>query len=86
MKHTNASGLGDLSDMTKKEYLTQIMLIIGIMVVFLIIILGIYILLSPTFDHWPKYVRVAFSIAIIGYGFYRSVNIFHQYKNKEDKQ
>lgn len=62
------------------------MLIIGIMMAILIIVLGIYILLSPLLNYWPKYFRMIFAMIIIVYGFYRSVNMFHKYKNKEDKQ
>ena len=72
--------------MMKKEYLAQLMLFFGIIMVILIIILGIYILLSPSFDYWPKYFRTIFSIVTIAYGFYRSMNIFNKFKNQEDKQ
>jgi len=72
--------------MMKKEYLSQILLIFGIMMVVLIIVLGIYILLSPSLVYWPKYFRMIFALGIITYGFYRSVIIFHTYKKKEDKQ
>jgi len=72
--------------MMKKEYLAQLMLIFGIMMVILIIVLGIYILLSSALNYWPKYFRAIFATGIIAYGSYRLVNILHKYENKEDKQ
>lgn len=70
----------------KKEYLAHLMLVFGIMIVVLIIALGVYILLSPSFDNQPKYLRMIFAGVIMTYGFYRVVTIFYKFKNKEDKQ
>jgi hypothetical protein len=42
VKYIDAVEKGNVADMTKKEYLAQLMLIIGIMIVFLIAIGGIY--------------------------------------------
>ena len=70
----------------KKEYLAHLMLVFGIMIVVLIIALGVYILLSPSFDNQPKYLRMIFAGVIMTYGFYRAVTIFYKFKNKEDKQ
>ncbi len=72
--------------MIKKEYIAQLMLIIGVMMVILIVVLGFYILISPSLDYWPKNFRTIFAIVTIAYGFYRSMNIFHKFKNKEAKQ
>jgi len=72
--------------MIKKEYIAQLMLIFGIMMVILILVSGIYILLSPSLNYWPKYFRTIFAVVIFGYGFYRSVNIFYNYNKKEEKQ
>jgi len=72
--------------MIKKEYIAQMMLIIGIMMVILILFSGVYILLSPSLNYWPKYFRSVFAVVIILYGFYRSVNIFNKFKYKEVKQ
>ena len=72
--------------MMKKENFAQIMLIFGIVTVILIIFLGIYILVSPTFSYLSEYLRTIFAVVVIGYGSYRLVNMFHLYKNKEEKQ
>jgi len=72
--------------MIKKEYIAQLMLIFGIMMVILILVSGIYILLSPSLNYWPKNFRTVFAVIIISYGFYRSVNIFIKFKNKEANQ
>ena len=86
MNQINFVKYEDNAEMMKKEYLAQIMIIFGIMMVILIIILGIYILLSPSLDYWPKYFRTIFAVIIIAYGFYRSMNMFNKYKKQEDKQ
>jgi uncharacterized membrane protein len=78
--------LGGQAEMIKKEFLGQMMLIFGIVMVILIIILGIYILIAPSLDYWPVYFRTIFALFIIAYGIYRSLNIFQKYKNREDKQ
>ena len=70
----------------KKAFITHLMLNIGVVMVILIIALGAYILLSPTLNYWPKYSRTIFAVVILGYGFYRSVSILHNYKKKEDRQ
>lgn len=62
------------------------MLIFGIMMVILILVSGIYILLSPSLNYWPKNFRTVFAVIIISYGFYRTVNIFTKFKNKEANQ
>lgn len=62
------------------------MLIIGIMTAILILFSGVYILLSPSLNYWPKNFRTVFAVIIISYGFYRSVNIFIKFKNKEANQ
>ena len=72
--------------MIKKEYIAQMMLIIGIITVILILLSGVYILLSPSLSYLPKYFRSVFAVVIISYGFYRSVNIFNKFKYKEVKQ
>ena len=72
--------------MMKKVDITQLMLNIGVVMVILIITLGVYILLSPSLNYWPKYSRTIFAVVILGYGFYRSVSIFHNYKKKEERQ
>jgi cadmium resistance protein CadD (predicted permease) len=69
-----------------KAYITHLMLNIGVVMVILIIALGAYILFSPSLNYWPKYSRTIFALVILGYGFYRSVNIFHNYKKKEERQ
>lgn len=69
--------------MIKKEDFAQLMLILGIMKVILIIILGIYILLSSSFDYFPKYFRMIFAVVIIAYGFSRLFSIFYKFKIKE---
>ena len=70
----------------KKAFITHLMLNIGVVMVILIIALGAYILFSTSLNNWPKYSRTIFAVVILGYGFYRSVSIFHQYKKKEDRQ
>jgi len=70
----------------KKENFAQIMLIFGIVTVILIIVAGISILVSPSLTNLPEYLRTIFAVVVIGYGSYRLVNMFHLYKNKEEKQ
>lgn len=79
----NTGTRGDETEMTKKEYLPPVMLILGIMKVIFIIILGIFILLSSSFDYLPKYFRTIFAIVIIAYGLFRSVSVFNKFKKKE---
>lgn len=83
LMYFNAAKKGDRSEMTKKEYLAPLMLILGILKVILIIILGIFILLSSSFDYLPKYFRTIFAIVIIAYGLFRSVSVFNKFKKKE---
>ena len=66
----------------KKEVLSQMRFILGIMKVMLIIILGIYILMVSSFDYLPKYLRTIFAIVIIAYGFFRLVNILYKFKKR----
>lgn len=68
--------------MIKKENLLQPMFYLGIMKVILIIVLGIYILTSSSFDYLPKYFRPVFALIIIAYGVYRLMSIFFKFKNK----
>ena len=72
--------------MVKKDYLARGKLTLGIMKVLLIIILGIYILLSETATHMPRHFSTIFALVIIAYGIYRAVNIVQKYRNKEDNQ
>ena len=75
---------GDKAEMMKKANFAQLMLIFGIMMAILIVMLRAYILLSRSFSYWPRYFRTIFAAIMIVYGFYRSVNIYQIYKNKED--
>ena len=68
--------------MIKKEYLPQLMFILGIFKVILMIVLGIYIFLSPSFNYLPKYFRTIFAIIIIAYGLFRLVNIVYKFKKQ----
>ena len=70
--------------MVKKDYLAQGKLTLGIMKVLLIIILGVYILFSPTATHMPRHFSTIFAMIIIAYGIYRSVSIIQKYRNKEE--
>jgi len=72
--------------MVKKDYLAWGKLTLGILKVLLIIILGFYILLSPTASHMPRHFSTIFALVIIAYGIYRSVSIIQKYRNKEDNQ
>jgi hypothetical protein len=74
------------TSMIKKIYLAQIMSIFEKKLVILLMITGFYLLLIASLNYWPKYFRTIFAVVIFGYWSYRSVNLFHQYKNKEDKQ
>jgi len=78
--------LEEKTEIMKKVHITHSMLNFGVVMVILIIALGAYILFSPSLNDWPKYSRTIFAVVILGYGFYRSVNIFHNYKKKEDRQ
>jgi len=66
----------------KKEVLSQVTLILGILKVLLIIILGIFILISSHFDYLPKYFRTIFAVVIMAYGFFRLVGIIYKFKKK----
>jgi len=66
----------------KKEVLSQLNLILGVMKVLLIIILGIFILISSHFDYLPKYFRTIFAVVIMAYGFFRLVGIIYKFKKK----
>jgi len=77
--------LEDKAEIMKKVNFAQIMLIFGIVTVILIIVLGIYILITPTLSYLSKYLRTIFAVVVIGYGSYRLMNMFHLYKNKEEK-
>lgn len=68
--------------MIKKTEVGQGMKIVGIISVILIVIAGIYLLLSPTFNNWPKNIRTIFAIIIIVYGFFRLVIIFQKFKKR----
>jgi len=70
--------------MVKKDYLAWGKLTLGILKVLLIIILGIYILLSPTATHMPRHFSTILAMVIIAYGIYRSISILQNYRNKED--
>ena len=70
--------------MVKKDYLALGKLTLGIMKVLLIIILGVYILLSPTATHMPRHFSTIFALVIIAYGIYRSISIVQKYKHKEE--
>ena len=72
--------------MVKKDYLAQGKLTLGIMKVLLIIILGVYILFSPTATHMPRHFSTIFAMIIIAYGIYRSVSIIQKYRNKDENQ
>jgi hypothetical protein len=62
------------------------MSIFGIIFVIHLMFTGFYLILTPSLNYWLKYFRTVFAVFIFGYGVYRSANIYHQYKNKEDKQ
>jgi len=72
--------------MIKNINLAQIMSVLGIILVGLLLVTGFYLLLSPSFNYWPKFFRTVFVVVIFGYVLYRSMNFYHQHKNKEDKQ
>jgi len=70
----------------KKEVLSQVTLILGILKIVLIIVLGIFILMSSHFDYLPKYFRTIFAVVIMGYGFFRLVGIIYKLKNRRYKK
>ena len=86
MEYYNTGKLGDKAGIKNRENLSNLMVIFGIIMVILIIISGFFILVSPSLSYWPKKARTIFALIIIAYGFYRSVNLFHNFKNKEDNQ
>jgi len=67
----------------KKEVLSQVPLILGIMKVMLIIILGICVLMVSSFDYLPKYFRTIFAIIIIAYGLFRLITILYKFKKEQ---
>jgi antibiotic biosynthesis monooxygenase (ABM) superfamily enzyme len=60
--------------MIKKADIARMKTIVVIMMVILIVIAGIYLFLSPSFNCWPKNISIIFAIFIIEYGFFRLVN------------
>ena len=72
--------------MVKKDYLARGKFALGIMKVLLIIILGVYILFSPTATHMPRHFSTIFALVILAYGIYRTVSIIQKYRNKEQNQ
>jgi hypothetical protein len=69
--------------MIKKDISGQVMSIFGLMMVIMLIIAGIFILISPSLGNWPKNFRTIFAIVIIAYGLFRLVNIIMKFKNRE---
>jgi len=86
MEYYNTGKLGDKAGIKNRENLSNLMVIFGIIMVILIIISGFFILVSPSLSYWPKNARTIFALIIFAYGFYRSMNIFYKFKNKEDNQ
>jgi hypothetical protein len=70
--------------MIKKDYVGQLTVIFGIMMIVLFFVLGIYILISPSFNYIPKNFRTIFAIVLIAYGFFRLVTIYQKYKKREE--
>jgi len=72
--------------MIKKIFQAQIISFLGIISLAILMFAGFYLLFSPSFNYWPNFFRTVFVLIIFGYVIYRSMNIYHHYKSKEDKQ
>jgi hypothetical protein len=59
--------------------------IFGLLVVILLIVLGLYILLSNYFDYVPSNFRFVIGFFIIAYGTFRLVNIIVKFKRNDDE-
>jgi len=55
-------------------------------VVAMFFILGVYLLVSPSFNYLPKEVRVIFSVFLFLYGAYRLVRVLTKRKEEEEDQ
>ena len=68
--------------MIQKKGRGQLMKIFGVIVVLLILIAGIYLLVSPSMNLWPRNIRIIFALIIITYGFFRLFTIVHLSKKR----
>lgn len=68
--------------MNQKEGRGKLMKVFGIVVVLLILIAGVYLLVSPSMNLWPKNIRIIFALIIITYGFFRLLTIVHLSKKR----
>jgi hypothetical protein len=70
--------------MIKKDFSTQISLILGITVAATIFGFAYAALFTSAFDNLPKKFRTVFAIGCIVLGIFRSVMIYQKYKKREE--
>jgi flagellar motor component MotA len=70
--------------MIKRDFMPDIMTIIGYAVAALFVVLGFYMLFMWQNTYLPKTVHTIFGVVVIGYGLFRSVIIFQ--KSKQIKE
>jgi quinol-cytochrome oxidoreductase complex cytochrome b subunit len=69
--------------MIKIDFLSHFMVYFGIIIVLLFFAFGAFVIFSPTLNYVPENFRTIFGVVIIAYGFFRLVNIYWKFKNKE---
>jgi heme/copper-type cytochrome/quinol oxidase subunit 4 len=70
--------------MIKRDFMPDIMTIIGYAVAALFVVLGFYMILSPKMVNMQKEFRTIFGVVVIGYGLFRSVIIFQKSKQRKE--
>ena len=60
--------------------------IFGLIVVLLMIVLGLFLLLSDYFNYLPWNTRIAFALFMLSMGAFRIVNMAVKYKRQKDEE
>jgi hypothetical protein len=60
--------------------------IFGLIVVLLMIVLGLFLLLSDYFNYLPWNTRIAFALFMLSLGAFRIVNMALKYKRQKDEE
>ena len=66
--------------MSGKNLYEQVMVIFGGVMIFFYIGLGIFIIISPLFDHIEKFIRIIFGSALCLLGVQRAVRTYQKVK------
>jgi pilus assembly protein TadC len=72
--------------MIKKDFMPNVMTVLGFSVAALFLAFGLYVLFAPQMANVPREFRNIFGIIVIGYGLFRAVIIYQKQRQGKDSE